>query len=91
MCIAAVETMLTCVQGREAILVSRRCRITGQAVHRGAAVYEHSGDAEQDYFCDGLVEDIGAAKRHTPALDAGSQCVRIGPTVFGRAGACCFG
>jgi len=50
-----------------------------------------SGDPEQDYFCDGLVEDIGAAKRHTPALDAGSQCVRIGPTVFGRAGACCFG
>jgi len=50
-----------------------------------------SGDAEQDYFCDGLVEDIGAAKRHTLALDAGSQCVRIGPTVFGQAGACCFG
>ena len=24
-----------------------------------------SGDAEQDYFCDGLVEDIGATKRHT--------------------------
>jgi len=50
-----------------------------------------SGGAEQDYFCDGLVENIGAAKRHTPALDAGSQCVRIGPTVFGRAGACCLG
>jgi hypothetical protein len=50
-----------------------------------------SGDAEQDYFCDGLVEDFGAAKQDTLALDAGSQCVRIGPTVFGRAGACCLG
>ncbi len=50
-----------------------------------------SDDAKQNYFCDGLVEGIGAAKRNTLALDAGSQCVRIGPTVFGRAGACCLG
>ncbi len=38
-----------------------------------------------------LARRSSAAKQHTLALDAGSQCVRIGPTVFGRAGACCLG
>jgi adenylate cyclase len=33
-------------------------RAAGQAIDRGAAVPNMSGDPEQDYFCDGMVEDI---------------------------------
>ena len=33
-------------------------RLTGQALDRSLPFQNMSGDAEQDYFCDGLVEDI---------------------------------
>jgi adenylate cyclase len=40
---------------------TRRLAAAGQAVSRGLAVQNMSGDPEQDYFADGMVEDITAA------------------------------
>ena len=40
----------------------------GQAVARGAAVPEHEGDPEQEYFADGMVEEITTAIARFPWL-----------------------
>jgi adenylate cyclase len=41
---------------------------TRQAVERRAALPELSGDPEQDYFADGMVEDIITALSRIPSL-----------------------
>ena len=58
---------------------SGACQAAEASVNRGSAIRQHSGDAEQEYFADGISEDIITDPRRSPGCSS-SLAIRASRT-----------